>query len=392
MNMGADDEPGRRMLPFALTARRSDMSLDPVPSEPISAILALSRNDDVRPPSRLFAGFDRWLSRFLLHSEDAFVVRHMGAFMLVCAFGAYANFNFSWLYAALFYGGILANGEAAGRFLHIFSHRKVFAARAAWLNTAPTWIASGWFGEPPYLFGAEHVANHHAADNGPRDIGSTLWYRRDSWAALGRYLLDFFCGGGGIFGLLRFFRAGRGGRVWRRRFFAGEALFWGLVAVRLWQDWLPTTALLIGPFFFVQAVNRANNWTEHAFINPERPHDPLGNSYTIVGSRFNTGTGFNEGYHATHHLSPGLPNHLWPKHFRDHIADYVAADHLVFQKTSTNDIFFMLMCKDFRALARYYVPLPGRTRSEAEIIRLLRERVAPFPRSADAHAAAARAA
>lgn len=341
-------------------------------------VLALSRQDDAPARSGLFVGVDRWLARWLLHPEDAFLARHLAWLMVVCGFAAYANFFFSWWYVPVVYVAIVTNGETIGRFFHVLAHRRVFKKPLGWLNTAPTWVASIWIGEPPFLFAAEHVANHHAQDNGPRDLGSTLGYQRDSWVDLGRYMVNFFVGSGGPFGLAAMFREGRGGRVWRRRFYLGQAVFWAVVAIRLWFDWVATLTLLIGPYVFVQAVNRANNWTEHAFINPECPNDPLGNAYTIVNSRFNTGIGYNEGYHTAHHVRPGLPNHLWPRQFRDHIEAYCAAGHLVFQGTSTNDIFFMLMFKDFKGLARHHVQLPNQPRTPDEVVALLRERVRPI--------------
>jgi fatty acid desaturase len=341
-------------------------------------VIALSRKDDAATRSGLFAGVDRWLACWLYQPEDAFVVRHLARLMALCCFAAYANFVFSWWYVPIVYVGIVTNGETIGRFMHIVSHRRLFRPPLGWLNTAPTWVASPWFGEPPFLFGAEHVPNHHAHDNGPQDLGSTRLYQRDSWAALGRYLMAFFVGGAGPFGLAARFRQGRGGRVWRRRFFLGQALFWGIVVVRLWFDWVATLALLVGPYIFVQAVNRANNWAEHAFINPECPDDPLGNAFTIVDSDFNRGVGFNEGYHTAHHLKPGLPNHLWPRYFRDHLDRYCAADHLVFRGLSTNDLFFRLMFKDYRFLARHLVQLPGRSRTQDELADLLRQRVQPI--------------
>jgi fatty acid desaturase len=341
-------------------------------------LLALSRQDDGWRRSRWFAGLDRWLARGLVNTEDAFVVRRVALLLLTCAFGAYANFDFSWHYVDIFYLGLLANGGAAGRFLHIVSHRRVFVRKLDWLNVVPTWLASCWMGDPPYLFATEHVVNHHAQDNGPRDLSCTMRYRRDSWKDLGCYLLDFLFGRSGIFGIAALFRAGRGGRIWKRRFLGGQAIFWALVVVRMWQDWVPTTVLLLGPFFFLQIANRTNNWTEHAFIDPRRPLDLLGNCYTIVGSSFNTGIGCNEGYHYTHHRAPGLPNHLWPRHFRDHIHDVAASGHLVFRGISTNGIFVRLMLKNFRSLARHYVPLPGQRLSEDAVIQILRERVAPI--------------
>lgn len=348
----------------------------PVPAAGLEDLLERSLRDDDAPRAWLFAGFDRWIASALVHPQDAFVVRHLLRLMAIAAFAAWAQFHLAWWSTTAVYVAIVLNGETIGRFLHILSHRKLFRSRFAGLNTALTWIVSPWIGEPPCLFASEHVANHHAQDNGLEDLGCTRPYQRDSWAGLGRYLLDFFVGGSGAFGLARLFGRRRGGRVWRRRFYLGQAIFWSLVLTRLRFDWVAAVTLLIVPYLFVQAFNRANNWTEHAFINPERPDDPLGNAYTIVDSRFNTGVGYNEGYHAAHHLRPGLPNHLWPKAFRDRVEDYQAADHLVFQGTGANDIFFMLMFKDYKGLAKHYVPWPDRPRSEAEVIDLLRQRVA----------------
>jgi fatty acid desaturase len=334
-------------------------------------LLRLSSQDDTRPQSRFFAAFDRRLARYLNHAEDAFIVRRILLLMLTCALGAFANFHFSWILAAVFYAGLFANGEAAGRFMHITCHRRMFSKRVDWLNYVPTWIASYWFGEPPYMFATEHVVNHHAFDNGPRDLSSTLGYRRDSWKDLARYLVSFLAGRSGVYGISRRLIHNQVGVSWRRRFFAGQVLFWCLVAVRLRQDWLATVVLLVLPYVSGQIVNRMNNWTEHAFVNPECPLDPLGNSFTIIGSEFNRGAGFNEGYHGTHHLHPAIPNHLWPTYFRDHIDRYCAADHLVFQGISTNRIFDLLMTRNFRTLADSYVQLPGFTRSREEVIEML---------------------
>jgi fatty acid desaturase len=246
------------------------------------------------------------------------------------------------------------------------------------LGVAPTWLVSPWIGEPPFLFATEHVVNHHAQDNGPRDLSCTMQYQRDSWRDLGRYIGKFLAGRSGVPGLSRLVR-GNARRRLSWRFHAGQLLFLALFLAMLRVDWGAALLLVAVPYVFVQAANRANNWTEHAFINPDCPHEPLGNAYTIVASPFNTASSYSEGYHATHHRHPGLPNHLWPQSFQDEIEAYRAADHLVFQGTSSNDIFFMLMNKDYRGLARHYVPWPDRPRSEDEVVAMLQRRVARFP-------------
>jgi fatty acid desaturase len=309
------------------------------------------------------------------------MVRRFLVLALSATFAGWAMFHRSWWAVLLVYAAIVAQGETIGLFMHMQSHRRLWHKRLRLLDVAPTWLVSPWIGEPPFLFATEHVLNHHAHDNGPADLSCTMHYQRDSWRDLGRYLASFLAGRAGVAGLSRIVWA-RARRPWSWRFHLGQLLFWTLLLAMLWIDWIAAVLLVAVPYIFVQAANRANNWTEHAFINPECPHDPLGNAYTIVASRFNSADSYNEGYHATHHRHPGLPNHLWPQSFQDEIEAYRAADHLVFQGTGSNDIFFMLMMKDYRALASHYVAWPDRPRTEEEVVAMLRQRVSRFASSA----------
>lgn len=356
-----------------------------MPGDPFA--FALSRSDSVRPRARWFGRIDAWLARGLQHPEDAFMVRRFAVLALSAAFAGWALFHRTWWTVLLVYVAILAQGETLGLFMHMLSHRRLWRRRWRFLDVMPTWLVSPWLGEPPFLFATEHVLNHHAQDNGPRDLGCTMHYQRDSWRDLGRYILRFLAGRTGFAGLARLLR-GKGSPRAVRRFHAGQLLFALLFLVMLWVDWVAAILLVAVPYVFVQAANRANNWTEHAFINPDCPGDPLGNAYTIVDSPFNTVASYNEGYHATHHRHPGLANHLWPQSFRDEIDAYRAADHLVFRGISSNDIFFLLMNRDYRALARRYVPWPDRPRSEEEVVAMLRRRVARFAASDGAVATA----
>jgi fatty acid desaturase len=348
----------------------------------LDEILALSRGDAARSRPTRFARIDGWLARALVHAQDAFMVRRFLVLALSAAFAAWALFHRSWWAVLIVYAAILAQGETIGLFMHMLSHRRLWRRPFRFLDAAPTWLVSPWIGEPPFLFATEHVVNHHAQDNGPRDLSCTMHYQRDSWIDLLRYIASFLAGRSGVLGLARMLHA-RGRRRWTLRFLLGQSLFLALFLAMLWIDWVAAVLLVAVPYVFVQSVNRANNWTEHAFINPDCPHDPLGNAYTIVASGFNTEASYSEGYHATHHLHPGLPNHLWPQSFQDEIEAYRSADHLVFRGISTTDIFFLLMNKDYGALARHYVPWPDRSRSEQEVVDLLRRRVARFPAAAD---------
>ena len=233
----------------------------PRPDDPFDAIRRMSEADDVVTRSKLFGWLDDLIAPWLINWQDAPILRRMLTLVAICCLGAYGNFAFSWDLADLFYLGLILNGNCLGVFLHMMSHRKIFRKEVEALNRLPIWLMSVWFGDPPYFFAAEHVANHHAYNNTPEDLSCTLAYQRDSLLDFGRYLLHFFFGEAGIIGHARMFLAGRGGRTWRRRFFVGQTLFWGFVALRLGQDWVPTSVLLIGPFALFNLFNRANNET-----------------------------------------------------------------------------------------------------------------------------------
>lgn len=341
------------------------------------ALRNLSHNDEQTQAS-CFDSLDKNLAPYLVHHQDAVIAREMVLVALTSALGVYAAFHFTWLSASLYGLAWLLNGPAIAVFLHATSHRRLFRGKLSWLNSAAVWILSPWFGDPPFLFATEHVVNHHAMDNSPKDLSCTMGYQRDSVWGFGHYLLNYFLGTSGLFGLIKIFREGRGSKAWRNRFYGGQVVFWTLVAVRLSQDFWATAIILLGSFLALQCFNRANNWTEHAFINPDCPLDPLGNSYTIINSKSNGGIGANEGYHASHHIKAGMPNHLWPKHFQDNVAAVCNTDHLVFQDLSTTALFFLLMRRDYATMARHYVNLPGKERTAEEVIALLKLRVQPF--------------
>ena len=345
----------------------------------IQSILDRSLKDDARGRSRIFGPLDDVIARALVHREDAPLVRRTLALVATGAVGVYANFNFSWDLADVYFLGLLVSSDCLGVILHMLSHRRVFRKEWDWLNRASVWLMSVWLGDPPYLFAVEHVVNHHSYNNSPTDLSCTLGYQRDNLVDFGRYLLTFLIGVSGVYGLSRLVGGKRGGRVWRIRFFGGQALFWGLVALRLWQAWLPTTILILLPFFLFNLMNRLNNWIEHAFINPDCPLDSWGNSYTILDSPYNRGAGFNEGYHAIHHVRPTIPNHTWPAAFRARLDDARRADHVMFEHISPVGIFIRLITGNYVDLAKHYVQFPGRSRDPEAVAALLKSRVARQP-------------
>src|SRR5690606_40577501 len=85
-------------------------------------------------------------------------------------------------------------------------------------------------GETPETYYIHHITMHHAEGNLPRDLSSTMKYRRDSALDFFRYWSDFF--------FLSMFRLGRYQLLKKRlRLFflmiTGELSFYLLVAVGL---------------------------------------------------------------------------------------------------------------------------------------------------------------
>jgi hypothetical protein len=65
--------------------------------------------------------------------------------------------------------------------------------------------------------------------------------------------------------------------------------------------------------------------------------------------------------------------------FIDNQADYVRERAIVFQGIDFFGVWFLLMTKNYRALAKRYVNLEATPKSEAEIIALLKQRTARIP-------------
>jgi fatty acid desaturase len=122
----------------------------------------------------------------------------------------------------------------------------------------------------------------------------------------------------------------------------------------------------------------AGNWGQHAFIDADAPANCYRNSITCVNTVYNH-KAFNDGYHIVHHLKPALHYTEMAQEFIDNQADYVRERAIVFQGIDFFGVWFLLMTKNYRALAKRYVNLEATPKSEAEIIALLKQRTARIP-------------
>ena len=124
----------------------------------------------------------------------------------------------------------------------------------------------------------------------------------------------------------------------------------------------------------------SGNWAQHAFIHPSQPKNDYVQSLTCINTQYNDNA-FNDGYHTSHHLNP-------IRHWRDHPGNlienrekYLSQGTIVFMGLDYWAVWFYLMCRDYKSLARAYVCL-GDQKSEEEIIDILKSRTRPFTRDA----------
>ena len=133
------------------------------------------------------------------------------------------------------------------------------------------------------------------------------------------------------------------------------------------------------PFpFLCRLMMMVGNWVQHAFIDPDRPDNPYKSSVNTIEARFNARV-FNAGYHIFHHVRQGTHYTELTTEFAQNREKYGREDAVVFDGIDLVGIWFLLVTRQHRRLARHFVRLPGApARSDDEVIALFRRRLAPI--------------
>jgi fatty acid desaturase len=255
--------------------------------------------------------------------------------------------------------------------LHNTMHRS-FVRAPRWLNRLQAWGMSLLLGIPA-AYAEHHLGMHHAEDNMQDDLSSTLRYRRDSFlhflAYFGRFLLFSH-----VEMPLYLSRHGRGPMT--RRMMIGEYGLTVFIALVCWVAPPFGVIAFLLPTLIIRFMMMAGNWGQHAFINTARPNDGYSNSITCVNSGYNQRC-FNDGYHIGHHLKA---NRHWtdmPRDLADNYAAYVANEAIVFEGVDFFLVSLLLWTGQWKMLARRFVRLDGKPRSDEDVIAMLKSRVHP---------------
>ncbi len=255
--------------------------------------------------------------------------------------------------------------------LHLVCHRKLFRQEYSWGNRLWSWPLGPFFGQIPEGFYAHHISMHHRENNLADDLSSTLKYQRDSFLGWLKYFALFVsCGRLTLLGYL--YKKDRKQVFWR--LMAGMTFFYGSILAALLINPRAAVVVFVVPTLIAWFGLMAGNWTQHAFIDRTDPANPYKNSITVINSVYNRRC-FNDGYHIGHHVSQARHWTEMPADFLANRQQYIEHDAIVFRTLDYQIIWFLLMFKRYKTLARFFVDLrPGTPRSEEQIIALLKSR------------------
>jgi len=316
----------------------------------------------------------RWCKRALYDPRDEVFVRLT---LKTCAIMAAAMVvlfvHFHWAIAAAYLGLWAWYSAPVILMLHNTMHRP-FIRRPKLLNQAHPYVMSFFFGIPTG-YTQHHIGMHHVEDNTPDDLSSTMRYRRDSFLHFLVYFSRFFFL---IVIELPLYLARKRRKVMARKAFFGELCHWAVIAASMRIDWRAGLVAFAFPWFAVRFLMMVGNWGQHAFLNAARANDGIANSISCINSGYNH-RAFNDGYHIGHHLKANRHWTEMPADFEANREAYARTGALVFEGLDFFLVSVLLWTGQWRLLAKRFVRLDGKDRSDEEVISMLKARVQPLP-------------
>jgi hypothetical protein len=327
------------------------------------------------PPERP-GPLDAAILRLLLDPRDLPLVHLILKFsVLVHPFALYLYWkrDFSPWLGALYY--FVAMGIFFGPAVlmhHNSSHRPLLRPGHAWLSRLIQWGICPFVGLTPGTYYAHHIGMHHAENNLPDDLSSTMVYRRDSFFDFLRYAGSFYLSG--IPRLLAYFRDRKRWKLYRK-VWLGELAYYLALAALLALDWRATLVVFVLPLVGARFNLMMGNWTQHAFVDPSDPGNPYRNSTTCINTFYNR-VCFNDGYHIGHHVKATRHWSEMPGDFERNRESYAREGAVVFDGIDYVAVWLNLMLKRYDWLAGKLARLDDTPR-EALVARL-RQRTRPI--------------
>jgi len=263
-----------------------------------------------------------------------------------------------------------------GLMLHCTSHRAWFKSKYKWMNYYLPWFIGPFFGQTPETYFSHHIGMHHLENNLEDDESSTMLYQRDSLRGFTNYFLHFLFLG--LITLIKYFDI-RNRTKLRNKIIRGELSFIFLCGILCMINWQATVMVFIQSFFISRLIMMLGNWAQHAFVDYDEPSNFYKYSITCINTSYNHKC-WNDGYHISHHIKPGMHYTLYPDHFKSTLDEYVKNKALVFEGVHWLHIWWYLMNKNYNKLADHLVNINGMFDSEQEAIELMKIRTHKMPK------------
>jgi fatty acid desaturase len=258
--------------------------------------------------------------------------------------------------------------------LHYSTHTPIFNQKWRFLKHINTGLCN-LFGMPLWTYYAHHIAMHHCEDNVmPRDLSSTMAYRRDSKLDHLRYMLRYVFL---IWFELPYYL------VQQKRYKVAARCLTGTVAFFLSIYYLfqlrpiATLFVFILPTIILSFALMEGNWKQHIFVDPDEPENNYKSTYTCINTPTNA-LNFNDGYHIEHHENPGMPWHRLPKYFQSQIANYAQQDGFIFTNIGSGQVGRLVLNGQLEKLADHYLNVGQKPRTKAELVEEFRRRLQPI--------------
>jgi fatty acid desaturase len=340
----------------------------------MTEIKSITITDPVYTEKTSYNFIERFFISLLNDKRDMAFIKLCGLiFVTIVPFAIYLCIpgNLNWWLVLIYYG--FNFGVMAGSFilmLHLTSHRPLFKKEYKFLNNIIPWVIGPFFGETPESYFAHHLGMHHAEDNMPEDLSSTMKYQRDSFSDFMKYYSEFIIYG--IFDLASYLKRKNRKKI-RKNLLVGEISFWIFAIAFLFFNFKATLFVFVIPVFVVRFLMMAGNWGQHAFIDRNNPKNNYTNSINCINVRYNR-TCFNDGYHIVHHLKPAMHWLELPGEFAKNLDKYALENSIIFQGIDFFQVWFFLMTKRYDILVEKMVIVNPVITSKKQAIAILQER------------------
>jgi len=249
--------------------------------------------------------------------------------------------------------------------LHYSTHVPMFNKQWKGLKHIGSNLLCMFFGIPPLMYYAHHIAMHHSENNiSPYDLSSTMPYQRDSKWEHFKYMLRFVVA---IWVELPYVLIQKNRYKVALNCILGELFFFISIIYLFTISPIATTFVFILPTIVVSFALMQGNWKQHIFVDPDDPMNNYKSTFTCINTLSNS-LNFNDGYHIEHHENPAMPWYRLPEYFQNQMINYAKHDAFIFTGIGSTQVGRMVLNGQLDELADHYVNVGQKSRTRAELI------------------------